>query len=103
MVGPLGVLAEGSIAATSDGEDIDGGFPRGCWRQVRQRPPSKLELSMVGPPGVLAAGPVAATTKARDIDSEPLGGGVLVAGPAADTTEAGDINGGPPRLHGDMK
>jgi hypothetical protein len=102
MVGPLGVLAEGSIAATSDGEDIDGGSPRGCWRQVRQRPPSKLELSMVGPPGVLAAGLVAATTKARDIDSEPPGG-VLAAGPAADTTEAGDINGGPPRLHGDMK
>jgi hypothetical protein len=102
MVGPLGVLAAGSVAATSDGEDIDGGPPRGCWRQVRQRPPSKLELSMVGPPGVLAAGLVAATTEARDIDSEPPGG-VLAAGPAADTIEAGDIDGGPPRLHGDMK
>jgi hypothetical protein len=30
MVGPLGVLATGPAAATTDIEDVDGGPPRGC-------------------------------------------------------------------------
>jgi hypothetical protein len=71
----LGFLA----AATTDVEDVDGGPPGGCWRQVRQRPPPKLETSTAGPLGVLAAGPTAATT------------------------EVGDVDGGPPDFHGDNK
>jgi hypothetical protein len=43
------VLGACSAAITTEVEDIDGGPPGGCWRQVRQRPPLKLKTSMVGP------------------------------------------------------
>jgi hypothetical protein len=43
--GPLGVLAAGPAAATTEVRDINGGPPRGCWQylqelEVRERPPS---------------------------------------------------------------
>jgi hypothetical protein len=44
-----GLLAAGPTAATTEVGDIDGGPPRGCWRQGRQRPPLKLETSMATP------------------------------------------------------
>jgi hypothetical protein len=40
-----------NIEATTEVEDVDGGPPGGCWRQVRQRPPPKLKTSMAGPLG----------------------------------------------------
>jgi hypothetical protein len=49
MADPLGLLSGFLTAATTDVEDIDGGPPKGCWWQVRQRPPPKLKTSMVGP------------------------------------------------------
>jgi hypothetical protein len=76
---PWGVLAAGPAATTTKVEDVDGGPPGGCWRQVRQRPPTKLETSMAGPWGLLSAGPAAATTEVEGVD------------------------GGPPCVHGDMK
>jgi hypothetical protein len=53
MVGPMWVLAADPTAATTNVKDVDGGPPGGCWRQVRQRPPLKLETSMAGPLGVV--------------------------------------------------
>jgi hypothetical protein len=35
-------------ATTTDVEDIDGGPPGGCWRQVWQWAPLKLKASTVG-------------------------------------------------------
>jgi hypothetical protein len=43
------VLGACSAAITTEVEDVDGGPPGGCWRQVRQRPPLKLKTSMAGP------------------------------------------------------
>jgi hypothetical protein len=51
MVGPLGVLLAGPVAATIGVGDVDDGPPGGCWWQVRQWPPPELETSMVGPWG----------------------------------------------------
>jgi hypothetical protein len=48
---PWGVLEAGPTVATTEAEDVDGGPPRGCWQQGRQRPPSKLKTSMAGPLG----------------------------------------------------
>jgi hypothetical protein len=76
MAGPLGLLAAGPAAATTDVEDIDGGAPGYCCRDFRQRSPPMLKTSTTSPLGV------------------------LVAGPAVVTTEAGDIDGGPPRVVG---
>jgi hypothetical protein len=45
--------------------------PRGCWRQVKQRPPPEFETSMARPLGLLAAGPAAATNGVGDVDGEP--------------------------------
>jgi hypothetical protein len=53
--------------------------PWGCCWQVRQRPPSELEMSMAAPLGLLPTGPAAATT------------------------EVGDVDGGPRCIHGNMK
>jgi hypothetical protein len=53
MADPLGVSAAGPTAATIEVEDVDGGPPAWCWRQVRQRPPPKLKTSTAGPLGVL--------------------------------------------------
>jgi hypothetical protein len=50
------------------------GAPRGCWRQIRQRPPLKLKTSTMGPHRVLVTGPTAATTKVEDVDGGPPGG-----------------------------
>jgi hypothetical protein len=50
--------------------------PWGCCRQVWQRPPPELEMSMAGPLGVLSAGPAAATTKFGDVDGGPPGGAI---------------------------
>jgi hypothetical protein len=36
-------------AATTEVEDVDGGPPWGVGGKVRQRPPSKLKMSMAGP------------------------------------------------------
>jgi hypothetical protein len=47
MAGALGVLAVGTVAATTEVEDVDCGPLRGCWRQVRQRSLPKLKTSMV--------------------------------------------------------
>jgi hypothetical protein len=62
------VLTVGPTAATTEVEDVDGGPPEGCWRQVRQQSPPKLKMSMAGSLGVLAARPAAATTEVGDID-----------------------------------
>jgi hypothetical protein len=51
MVGPLGVLVTGPAAATTDVEDIDGGSPRGCCRNFRQRSPPMFKTSMADPLG----------------------------------------------------
>jgi hypothetical protein len=59
---------------TIEVEDVDGGAPRGCCREVRQRPPPQLKTSMAGPQGVLSGGPTAATTTVEDIDGGPPGG-----------------------------
>jgi hypothetical protein len=72
--GPWGALAAGPAAATTEVEDVDGGPPRGCYRDFWQWPPPKLETSMVDPLGVLAAGLTVVTTEVEDIDSGPLGG-----------------------------
>jgi hypothetical protein len=77
MVGPLGVLLAGPAASTTEFEDdIDGGPPRGRYRQVRQRPPLSLKtVSMVGPQGALSMGSVASTTEVEDdVDGGPPGG-----------------------------
>jgi hypothetical protein len=52
MAGPLGVLAAGPAAATTEVEDVDDMPPLGCWRQD----------------------PAAATTEVEDIDGGPPGG-----------------------------
>jgi hypothetical protein len=95
--GPLGVLLGFLAAATIGVGDVDRGPHGGCWRQVRQRPPPKLETSMAGPLGVLVAGPAAATTEVADVDVGPLG--VLTVGPAAATTKVEDVVGRPPGLY----
>jgi hypothetical protein len=46
---PWGVLAVGPAAANTKVGDVNGVLLRGCWRQVQQRPPPKLQTSMVGP------------------------------------------------------
>jgi hypothetical protein len=74
MAPPRGELAVDPVAAITEVEDVDGGPPGGCWRQVRQRSPSKLKMSMAAPLGVLAAGPVAATTEVEEVDGSPSGG-----------------------------
>jgi hypothetical protein len=51
MAGTLGVLSAGLAVATTEVEDVDGGPPGGCYRQVRQRPPPKLKTSMAAPQG----------------------------------------------------
>jgi hypothetical protein len=68
------VLSAGPVAATTDGEDVDGGPPGGCYRDFWQRPPLEFETSMTGPYGVLSAGPATATTGVEDVDGGPLGG-----------------------------
>jgi hypothetical protein len=80
MAGPLGVLAVGSAAATTDVEDVDGGPPGGCCQDFRQRPPPELKTLMAGPLGVLAAGPIAATTDVEDVDSRPPVAAVRISG-----------------------
>jgi hypothetical protein len=45
------MVAACSVAATTGVGDVDGGPPGGCWRHVRQRPPSESETSMAGPLG----------------------------------------------------
>jgi hypothetical protein len=45
----LGVLAVGPTTTITKVEDVDGGPPGGCWRQVRQRPSPKLKTSTVDP------------------------------------------------------
>jgi hypothetical protein len=50
---PGGVLAAGPAVAITEVEDVDGG-PLGCWRQVRQWPPPKLETLMAGPRASMA-------------------------------------------------
>jgi hypothetical protein len=72
----------GPPVATTEVEDVDGGPPRGCWRQVCQRPPLKLKTLMAGPLGVLAAGPPVATIEVRDIDGGPSGGATGRSGSA---------------------
>jgi hypothetical protein len=57
-------------AATTDVEDIDGGPPMRCWRQVWQRPPPMLKTSMAGPLGLLLGFLVATTT---DVDCRANG------------------------------
>jgi hypothetical protein len=52
MAGPLGVLAAGPTATTTEVEDVDDRPPLGCWRQD----------------------PAAATTEVEDIDGGPPGG-----------------------------
>jgi hypothetical protein len=51
MVGPLGVLATGPAAATTEAGDVDGEPPGGCCRDFRQRPPPMLKTSMAAPWG----------------------------------------------------
>jgi hypothetical protein len=74
MAGPLGVLAAGPAAATTEAGDVDGGPPRGCSQDFQQRPPPKLETSTVGPLGVLAVGLAVATTDIEDVDGGAPGG-----------------------------
>jgi hypothetical protein len=74
MVSPLGVLAACPVVATTKVEDIDGGPPRGCGRQVRQQPPPKLNTSMAGLGMVLAVDLAATTTEFGDVDGGPPGG-----------------------------
>jgi hypothetical protein len=96
MVGPLGVLPTCPGAPTTEVEDVDGGPTRGCCRQVQQRPPPKLKMSMVGPLGVAAG--MSDSSHHRSLRRQwwaPLG--VLPAGPVAVTTKIEDINGGAPR------
>jgi hypothetical protein len=71
--GPVGSRSGAPTAATTKVEDVDGGPPRGYWRQVQQRPPSKVKMSMAAPWGVLVAGLAATTTKVEDIDGTPWG------------------------------
>jgi hypothetical protein len=68
------VSAACPAAASTEVEDIDGGPPRGCWWQVRHRPPLKLKTLMEGPLGVLAACPTMATTEVKDVDGGTPGG-----------------------------
>jgi hypothetical protein len=49
MAGPLWVLVEGPATATTEVRDIDGGPPRGCYRDFWQRPPPMLKTSTAGP------------------------------------------------------
>jgi hypothetical protein len=72
MVAPLEVLAAGPTVATTEVEGVDGGPPRGCWWQVRQRPQPKLKAGPLGvselefrecPPSTL-----------RNVDDKPPGG-----------------------------
>jgi hypothetical protein len=72
MAGPLGCWRQVQQWPPPKLETSMAG-PLGCWRQVRQRPPPKLEMSMAVPLGVLAAGPAAATTEVGDVDGGPLG------------------------------
>jgi hypothetical protein len=80
MAGPLGVLAAGLAAATTDVEDVDDGAPGCCCRDFRKRPPLELKTSMAAPLVVLAAGPIAATTDVEDIDVMPPMGAVGISG-----------------------
>jgi hypothetical protein len=52
MAGPMGVLAAGPAAATTEVKNVDGRPPR----------------------GVLAVGPAVATTDVEDVDGGPPGG-----------------------------
>jgi hypothetical protein len=94
MTGPLGVLAAGPAAATTEVEDVNGGPPGGCRRQIRQWSPTKLKTSMAAPWGCWRQGPAAATTEVENIDNGPPGG-CWQQGPAVATTEVEDIDGGP--------
>jgi hypothetical protein len=47
MPSPYGVLAVGPAVATTRVGDVNAG-PWGCWRQVRQRSPLKLKMTMAG-------------------------------------------------------
>jgi hypothetical protein len=69
MAGPLG----GATGSSQFEEDVYDRPPRGCCREVRQRPPPSLKkTSMEGHLGVLSAGPAAATTEfEEDIDGGP--------------------------------
>jgi hypothetical protein len=69
----LGVLVVGPAAATTDVDDVDGGPPGGCWRQVRQRPPPMLKTSMVGPPGFHGDNEVSFAKKMLVVTSDPGG------------------------------
>jgi hypothetical protein len=89
------VLTTGPAAGTTEVEDVDGEPPRGCYREVCQRPPPKLKTSIPSPCGVLAAGPAAVTTKVEDIDGGPPGAPVRFS--TAATTKVEDVDGGPPR------
>jgi hypothetical protein len=89
------VLSVFLAAATTKVEGVDGGPPRGCWRQVWHRSPPKLKMSMVGPLGGAGGRSGSATTEVEDVDDGPSSG-VLVAGPAVTTTEVEDVDSGPP-------
>jgi hypothetical protein len=89
------VLAAGPAAATTDVEDVGGGPPGGCWRQVRQRPPPMLKTSMAGPLGVAVG--ISGSGHHRSLKTSMAGPlRVLAAGPAAATTDVEDVDGGPP-------
>jgi hypothetical protein len=74
MVGPQGVLPTGPAAATTEVGDLHGGPPGGCYRQVRQWPPSELATPIAGPLGVLPVGPAMAIIGVGDVDGGPPGG-----------------------------
>jgi hypothetical protein len=67
------------VSTTDVEDDIDGGPPGGCYRQVWQHPPPRLKKTlMVGPlGGALRVGPATPTTKVEeDINGGPLGGAI---------------------------
>jgi hypothetical protein len=76
MAVPLGALPVGlTVAITKFEEGVDGGPPRGCYWQVRQRPPPRLKKTLMagrmGGGGVLPMDPTMATIESE----EDVGGG----------------------------
>jgi hypothetical protein len=64
------------VATTVVEQDIDGGPPRGCCQDFRQRSPSKLmKTLMAGPPWEVMSGALAAATTEvdEDVDDKPPG------------------------------
>jgi hypothetical protein len=78
--GPLGVLAAGPAAATTEAGDVNGVPPGGCCQDFRQRPPPMLKMSTAGPLWLLAVGPTMATTEAGDVEGGPLGAAIRISG-----------------------